>query len=168
MGHLLAAKLVRAASPLDLINQVEINQRVHGMDLYTPLFVGADGVLCQFMTPMASLYEYRLIMAGDLNDLELQANNLINIDYDFLYSTVMWQGLYLQWMQRMNSTGQIVQDAIVGALTKTGGSLLDSEEADPELRADELKLVEGVREALGLGHEPVSSSWVIPFPLRLS
>lgn len=152
MKPILNAKLIKAVDPLDLGNQV-LAELKNGRDLYTPLFVSEDGLLCQFVIPMLSIYTYRLIIADDLDDLELQANNLIALDFDFMFSVVLWGGKYLQWMSRMNETGKTVKEALVKTMV-------------PAKRGDELQLVEDVRSVLRMAPVSEDASLIsIPFPL---
>jgi len=149
--------LIKATDPLDLSNQV-IDALKQGYDLYTPLFVSEEGLLCQFMIPMLNIYKYKLISAKDLDDLELQANNLIALGFDFLYNTVMWRGFYLQWMSCMNETGATIREAVA--------SLKADQAAEAFIaanREDETDLVAGVRSELGLGK---TVEYGAPFPVQ--
>lgn len=145
----LNAKLIKAIDPADLVDQV-IGDLKSGRDMYAPLFVSNEGLLCQFTIPMLNIYEYRLIVADDLDDLEQQVVNLTALDFDFLFSTVQWHGKYLQWMSRMNETGVTVKEALVKTLI-------------PAERGEEEKLVADVRHELGL--EP-TANYGIPYPIH--
>lgn len=111
MNHLFPT-LLRASDASDLREKVA-QAIADGKDLYTPLFNDYSGELCQFVIPSVCLYEYRLIEALDLEDLEAQARGLVALDFDFMFNTVLWQGKYLQWMQRMNERGTSVKEMIV-------------------------------------------------------
>lgn len=152
--------LIVANDPIDLFNQVQkaLDNR---NDLLSAPFVH-DGLICQHVAPTPPMYEYRLVTGADVYEYGAQVCVLSLQGFSLAWTPVHWNGKLVQWMCRWKDG-----DEKLSQLADVG-SLLDSEGADPALRAEELKLVEGVREALGLGHEPVSSSWVIPFPLRLS
>lgn len=155
--------LLRASDAIDLREKVA-QAITDGKDLYTPLFSDYSGELCQFVIPSICLYEYRLIEALDLEDLEAQARSLVTLDFDFMFNTVLWQGKYLQWMTRMNERGTSVKEMIVS-------TLLDDGTVDPGHRAQELHLVEDVREVLRLeplrqrSVQAVDYALAIPFPL---
>ncbi len=159
--------LVRAINPADLRKQIQ-QCLAEGKDLHTPMFVSTDGFICQFVVPSFCLYEYRLIDAKDLEDLEAQAHGLTVMGFDFMFNLVLWNGRYLQWMQRMNESGVKVKDAVVSI---AAGTLLDNGEVDPDLRAQELTLVEDVQESLWLvslrrrSVQAVGFSMAAPFPL---
>lgn len=152
-------RIIKAFDPQDLMSQVEASLAT-GEDLCAPLFVSAEGLLCQRVVSSLCIYEYRLIVAGELDSLELAEQNLTSLGYDYIFDTVMWNGSYLQWMHRMNSAGMTVRDAVV----KLGAGLAAEifMNASPE---EEQELVEDVRDALADGRHPVAT---LPFPLRLS
>jgi len=133
-------KIIKAIDPADLIVQVRENLE-KGRDLYTPLFVSAEGLLCQRVVPALCVYEYQLIIAKDLDDLETQERNMSELGFDYIFNTVMWHGRYLQWMCRMNNAGLLVKNAVVK---------LAQEDLTPADRTDELQLVEDVRDVLQL------------------
>ncbi len=150
-------KLLRASDAADLREQTT-QAIANGFDLYTPLFTDYSGELCQFVVRVGfCLYEYRLIEALDLEDLELQVVNLNALDFDFLFSAVLWNGKYLQWMQRMNESGETIKKAVVAT------ALLDNGTVDPVLRAEELTLVEDVQAGMWL--KSVDFSLAAPFLL---
>lgn len=149
---------VKAAGPADLIIKVT-EQLGGGLDLYTPLFVSHEGLLCQRMIPMLCVYEHRLIIAGDLDDLENQERNMLELGFDYMFNVVLWNAKYLQWMSRMNSAGLKVRNAVA--------SLAAEKEFVRAPREMELSLVEDVRE--GMGWKPLrDEAFVVSFPLRLS
>jgi hypothetical protein len=151
--------MIIAKDPADLLIQVTENLAAE-RDLYTPLFVSTEGLLVQRMVRTLCVYDYRLIIAQDLDDLYNQERNMMALDFDYLFNTVMWNGKYLQWMQRMNNAGLTVKNAVVKLAEK---------DVTPAQRVDELQLVESVRDALQL--EPISekaSLVTIPFPVHLS
>lgn len=151
--------ILKASDPADLVAQVKQSLE-DKKDLYTPLFVSDEGLLCQRVVPAMCVYEYRLIVANDLDDLELQEQNLTVLDFDYMFNTVMWRGKYLQWMSRLNSAGLTVRDAMVKL------SDLHMEIAE---RKDELRLVEDVRAGLRLAPMPDgSAAATIPFPVKYS
>jgi len=140
--------LIRAKDTADLLKQVR-EQLEAGRDLYSPLFASEYGYLCQWMVESPTVYEYRLIDADELSDLELQVKNLTELGFEFMFNTVLWQGRYLQWMSKWNNFGQAVKEAI---------TLIHAE------RTDELQLVEDVRAVLQLAHvSPYEYALTIPF-----
>ncbi len=149
--------IVIAKDPADLLIQV-MERITLGGDLYTPLFVSHEGLLCQRMIPTLCVYKYRLIIAQDLDDLANQERNMIELGFDYMFNTVLWNAKYLQWMSRMNESGARVRDAIAQVFTPA-----------PAKREDELRLVEDVRAVLGM--KPAASDAfevTFPFPIRLS
>lgn len=96
--------LLRAKDPISLYNEV-CDAIQKGKDLHAPLFADGNGVLCQFVVPSLCLYEYRLIEALDVDDLETQVQSLANLGFDFMFNTVQWNGKLLQWMARMSEKG---------------------------------------------------------------
>lgn len=152
-----STRILKAKDPADLVRHV--NDCVTGNypeDLHGQIFVSAEGLICQNVVPSPCIDEYRLIVANDLDDLELQEQNLILLGFDFFLSTIMWNGFYLQWMSRMNESGARVRDAIAQVFT-------------PMRRVDELQLVEDVR--AGLSIRPVAEDVfqvAVPSPFRLS
>lgn len=157
--------LLKATDPDDLLRQVRESLHAN-RDLYTPLFVSEDGLLCQFVVNTICIYEYKLIIANDLDAYEQQVQLLNELDFDFIFNVVMWNGKYLQWMQRMNETGKTVRDAVVSVALAAGSAAMDTD-IQPADRADELQLVEDVQRGLRL--EPISLVvGGIPYPLRLS
>lgn len=154
--------LLRASDAADLRQKVGQAMK-DSKDLYTPLFVDYSGELCQFVWPVSfCLYEYRLIEAIDLEILDAQVRGLWELNFEAMFNTVLWQGKYLQWMQRMNEAGLKVKDADA-VVSVAAGSLLDNGKVDPAHRAEELTLVEDVREVLRL--VPVDFSLAAPFLL---
>lgn len=105
--------LLQASTPTQLFDLV--NQSLKENDLYAPLFVD-NGTLCQWMVPGVSLYEYKLIDAADLIELESKVQSLSALGYEFMFNTVHWNGRLVQWMQRMNSRGLDVKDVLVESL----------------------------------------------------
>jgi hypothetical protein len=124
--------LIKAISPADLLEQVNDAIKA-GNDMTSPLFVSHEGLLCQWMGPLYCMYEYKLIVALELDDLDTQANNLRALSFDFFMNTCLWEGFYLQWMCRMNDGGKSVRDALKAISAE---------------RSEELHLVEGVRAVL--------------------
>lgn len=152
--------LIKAKDPADLQDQIA-DAIAKRCDMHTPLFVSHEGLLCQWVVPSLCIYEYRLIVANDLDDLELQTSNLMDLNYEFLFSVALWQGKYLQWMSRMNNAGLLVKNAMV--------KLVNEEDLIPAPREDEFKLVEGVRSVMGMA--PVTPGGYvveIPFPVKFS
>ncbi len=153
-------KLIKAIDPADLTMQVTENLE-HGYEMHTPLFVDQNDLLCQFLVRRPCLYEYALIIANDLDDLETKVRQLVELDFDFIFNTVMWRGKYLQWMCRMNESGLTVRDAVVKFETEHAADLFVNAS-----REDELKLVEDVRASLRM--EPTANGmWKVsvPFPV---
>lgn len=153
------SSLIIAKDPIDLYQQV-LKALENEMDLFAQPVVH-DGLIGQHMTNCVAMYEYRLVVGADLFDYGAQVCNLGTMDFTPMWTAVHWNGKLVQWMCRWKE-GQL--SAVSYQQLVSGGQLLDSEDSNPALRADELKLVEGVREALGL----TASSSAIPFPLRLS
>lgn len=151
-------RLIKAIDPADLLNQVAQCAK-EGEDLHTPLFVSEEGLLCQFVVSSICIYEYKLIHARDLDQYELQARNLSLMGFDFIYNQVMWNGWYLQWMQRLNDAGALVRDAAASLAQK---------HFEHATREEELALVEDVRAVLRLEPTDRGNMVTIPFPLRLS
>jgi len=116
--------LLKAINPADLWNQVN-NAIAMNKDMMTPTFVSTEGLLCQWVTPTTCLYEYKLIVALELDDLENQSRNLIELDYDFLFTTVLWNGMYVQWMHRMNNAGLTVKSIATKLTTPIGTHLVE-------------------------------------------
>ena len=152
--------IVKAIDPADLM--IQVNEQLNrGRDLHTSLFISDEGLLCQRMIAAFCLYEYRLIIAKDLDDLNHQEDNAIEMGFDYVFDTVLWNGKYLQWMTRMNSAGWSVRDAVARLSTEEAAALYENAE-----RPDELKLVEDVLE--GLRMVPTANDGYVvrvPFPL---
>jgi len=154
---------IKAIDPADLLIQTT-EQLARGRDLYTPLFVSHEGLLCQRTILSLCIYEYRLIIAKDLDDLWNQESNAIDMGFDYAFNVVLWNAKYLQWMSRMNSTGITVRDAVARYQIEHAVDLFESAE-----RKDELKLVEDVR--AGLHMEPTANGEYVvqvPFPVKSS
>ena len=152
--------LIKAIDPADLLIQVN-EQLALGRDVYTSPFVSDEGLICQRMVTSTHVYEYRLIIAKDLDDLYNQENNALEMGFDYIYSTVLWHTKYLQWMTRMNIGGWSVRDALARLSTEEAAALYENAE-----RPDELKLVEDVR--AGLHMVPTANEGYVvrvPFPL---
>jgi len=140
-------RFIKAISPVDLVKQVqEETGNGNGMGLYQPLFVSHEGLLVQAVITVPCLYEYRLIVAADLEDLELQIKHLItNLGFDSIFNVVLWNGMYLQWMFRTDDTER--EDLV---------------QVFAAPREDELRLVEDVRKYLGM--HPIAKD-ALPFPV---
>lgn len=153
--------LIKAIDPGDLL--IQVNERLaNGQDLYAPLFVSHEGLLCQRVVKSMCIYEYRLIIANELDDLELQEGNLTEVGFDYIFDTVLWHGKYLQWMCRMNSSGLTVRDAVA----KFHASQTVLEDAK---REDELQLVADVQKYLHMVPTANKGHLVsIPFPVSYS
>lgn len=152
--------LLKAIDPADLIIQVKENLE-QGRDLYTPLFVSHEGLLCQRVVPSLCVYEYQLIIANDLDSLELQERNFTEMGFDYMFNTVMWNAKYLQWMCRLNNAGLTVRDAVAKFHTDEAVAVYESAE-----RKDELQLVEDVRAGLRLAPLVDGALFVgVPFPV---
>lgn len=146
--------LIKAIHPADLLAQVKEAIAI-GNDMIAPTFVSHEGLICQFVVPTLCLYEYKLITAMELDDLESQAAHLIEQDYDFLFNVVLWNGMYLQWMQRMNNTGLMVAKAAT-RIAEHSDKLTNS-------------LVEGARTVVQLVPASQGKTLVtIPYPLAVS
>ena len=87
-----------------------------GNDLQTQPFVAFTGEICQYMVPSLCLYEYRLIDATDLDNLDAHVQNLGSQGFDFMFGTVLWMGHYLQWMCRMNAAGHATKEILQKSL----------------------------------------------------
>ena len=102
---------IKADSPESLYKQVQ-DEIKKGNDLYAPPFVAFTGEICQYMVTGTCLYEYQLVEAYDLDELDTKVQALSALGFDFMFSTVMWCGSYLQWMQRMNEPTPITPSAL--------------------------------------------------------
>lgn len=134
-------RLLRAATPSALVE--EVKKCGNEFELIRSPFVSHWGLVCQWvdMIPFG-LYEYTLIEAQDLQDLEEQVIKLNEQGYEFEHDMVKWFDAtcdngerYLQWMKRYNTTGAKVRDAVAELFV-------------PSPRVDELNLVEDVRSFL--------------------
>lgn len=145
-------KLIKAIDPADLSTQVTENLE-QGYEMHAPLFVDHDGLLCQFLVRRPCLYEYALIIANNLDDLETKVQQLVELDFDFIFNTVMWHGKYLQWMCRMNQSGLAVREVVTAFANAP--------------REEELKLVADVHAGLRLAPVAMGNTLVtIPFPVN--
>lgn len=154
MNHIIAK------DPSDLVTKVN-EALAEKQDLFAPLFVSYDGMLVQRMTTTISPYEYRLVNAADLDDMKTQEENLILLGFDYAFSTVLWYGRYLQWMCRWEDSDLNVHKAVESRKIEATGMLFEHAP-----RADEMKLVEDVREVLHM--EPTSNDGYVvklPYPL---
>jgi hypothetical protein len=150
--------LLRAENAADLRLKVDTSIG-NGHDIHSNIFIDpGTGLLCQWMSPRHSRYEYRLIEAGDLESFEMHVHSLTVMGFDFLFSTVVWDGKLLQWMHRFYADQQFVVNTV-------GASLLDNGEVASDLQANELKLVEGVQVALRMAPVDFLFSSSAPFPL---
>lgn len=151
--------LLRAESAADLRNKVDASI-ANGHDLHSNIFIDpTTNLLCQWMTPRQSRHEYRLIESSNLEELENHVHNYTVLSFDFMYSTVVWNGKLLQWMYRA------CQELPVKVIASPAHTLLDNGMVDPEMRAKELQLVEGVRVALRMVPVDFVFSSSAPFPL---
>lgn len=111
MSKSLSPVMVVASGPAELADAVtELVRNNH--DLYTQPFVTNDGQLCQYLVPSACLYEYALIHASELVEFNDQVQMLSALGYDFMFSTLLWNGDYVQWMGRMTEIGNSVRDVM--------------------------------------------------------
>lgn len=156
-------ELIKAIHPADLLEQVT-DALKEGLDMYTPLFVSHEGLLCQWVVPSACVYEYKLIVAMELDSLERQAVNLIELDYDFFMNAVLWNGSYLQWMSRFNNAGLTIREALTKSQVTEAVKVFENAKRDGEL-----KLVVGVQP---LGRLATASNGehlgTIPYPVLVS
>lgn len=140
--------LIKAIDPADLL--IQANEQIAiGRDLYTSPFVSHEGCTCQRMAKSMPIYEYKLVIAKDLDDLHQQENNAIEMGYDFAFNTVLWNAKYLQWMTRYNTTPLPATD------------LIDSVQGDYIVarRIDELQLVEDVQSIYTWRRLPMAGTW---------
>lgn len=152
-------RIIKAADPQALLIFVQ-EALSQTEDLHQPLFVSYEGLLCQPVIAHPGMHDYRLIVARDLLELEVETQNLTLLDFDPIFNVVLWNGKYLQWMQKLNAAGMTVREAVV-KLTKN--------DFMPAAREDELALVEDARDVLDL--RPVSEDAIqvtLPFLVRLS
>lgn len=153
--------LIKAVDPQHLLEQVN-SALNNNHDMISPTFGSYDGRLCQWMAPVVSLYEYRLIATTNVEALETRAREWIaELDFDFFHHTVMWNSLYLQWMCRT----KINIDELKAKWQEVSqrGVLTLAE------RKDELQLVEDVRSYLHLAPMGENAQLVtIPFPVNIS
>lgn len=105
-------RILKAVDPDDLIAQVQASLEM-GEDLIVSPFISEENLICQRVTQSLVIYEYVLIYAKDLDSLQKQERVLDDLGYDYAFNTILWNGFYLQWMQRLNTTGVIVRDAMV-------------------------------------------------------
>lgn len=152
--------LLRAENAADLRNKVNLTI-ADGFDIQSNVFVDpGTNLLCQWMAPRYSRYEYRLIEAETLEQFEMHVHGLSVFGFDFMFSSVLWDGKYLQWMHRICGD----EDFVVKA--EPSFALLDHGVVDSETRANELQLVEGVQLALRMAPVGIAfSSSSAPFPL---
>lgn len=151
--------LLRAENAADLRNKVNLTI-ADGFDIQSNVFVDpGTNLLCQWMAPRYSRYEYRLIEAENLERFEMHVHGLTVFGFDFLFSMVLWDGKYLQWMHRICGDEDFVVKAEPSAL-------LDHGVVGSEIRANELQLVEGVQLALRMAPVGIAfSSSSASFPL---
>lgn len=102
---------VSAQTPEMLFVKV-MEELTKGNDLYTQPFIAFTGEIVQYMVASMSLYEYRLIEAADLDDLDDKVHGLAALGFDFIFSTVQWNASYLQWMYKMNEKSSVVMESI--------------------------------------------------------
>lgn len=105
-------RILKAVDPYDLIAQVQASLEM-GEDLIVSPFVSEENLICQRVTQSLVIYEYMLIVASDLDSLQKQEQVLDDLGYDYIFNTILWNGRYLQWMQRLNTAGVTVRDAMV-------------------------------------------------------
>lgn len=96
-------KMVRARTPSVLFMRV-MDELRSGNDIHTPTYA-ANGELVLWVAESLPLYEYRLIEANDIDDLERKVLAMEGEGWDFFWNMVMFQGSYLQWMGRMREDG---------------------------------------------------------------
>lgn len=154
-------RLLKGVTPSALVE--EVKKCGNEFELIRSPFVSHSGLVCQWVDMMPfGLYEYTLIEAKDLDDLEAQVVKLSGEGYEFEHEMVQWFDVmgngerYLQWMKRYNTTGARVRDAVAGLFV-------------PGERGQELALVEDVRAVLHL--EPTGNSGYevsIPFFVKPS
>lgn len=150
--------LLRAENAADLRLKVETSIS-DGNDIHSNIFVDpGTGLLCQWMAPRYSRYEYKLVEAHDLESFEMHVHSLTVMGFDFLFSAVSWDGKLLQWMHRFYADQKFVINTV-------GASLLDNGKVDTDIRASELQLVEGVQVALRMVPVDFLFSSSAPFPL---
>ncbi len=130
-------RILKALDPQDLLNQVREALEAQE-DLHASPFVSHEGLLCQRVISSMCVYEYSLIVAEDLDELEQKEQILTAQGYDLVFDMVMWHGRYLQWMHRFNTAGITVRDAVVKLSAERAADIYV--QAD---RASELALVEG-------------------------
>ena len=153
-------RILKALDPQDLGNQVSAALEAQE-DLHASPFVSHEGLLCQRVISSMCVYEYSLIVAEDLDELEQKEQILNAQGYDLVFDTILWQGRYLQWMHRFNTAGIPVRDAVVKLSAERAADIYA--QAD---RASELALVEGVRKYMGI--KPLAddrSIVTLPFPV---
>ena len=154
--------LLRSETTVDLYQKV-MQSIGNGNDILTNVFADeASGLLCQWMAPRYSRYEYRLIEAANLEDFEAQVHGMTVMSFDFMFNTVLWNGKILQWMYRVF---QETPEISVKVIASPAHTLLDNGTVDPAQRARELQLVEGVRVALRMAPVDFVFSSCVSFPL---
>lgn len=128
---------VEARTAMQLFSNV-MDMVAKGYDICSPMFVANDCSLNLWMVDAYSLYEYYLIEAETLKDLDVKVQRLTEIGYDFMHGIVLHNGTHLQWMQRMHE-----KSAVSGELAVIG---------------EELSMVEDVRPLGRLVSAPVVSA----------
>jgi hypothetical protein len=163
MSNSIRPYLIEAVDPQHLLDQVQREIQARHDMAACPTFVSNEGKLCQWMLPVAGVYEYRLVRANDLSTLQMQVVEFTGIGFDFLFGVVTWNDMYLQWMQRMSCLDDIK------ARVKDVFQKLNSEDFTIAPRTDELQLVEDVRSYLHLAPMGEDGQLVtIPFPVSIS
>lgn len=100
MAHMIPER-VEASFPMQLFADV-MEKVSKGYDICGPMFASSDySKLNIYMVKMFCLYEYYLIQADSLEELDLKVGRLTGLGYDFLYGVMNYRGSYLQWMARM-------------------------------------------------------------------
>lgn len=88
-----------------------------GFDIYGPMVTTHMYGLCMPMVEHASIYDYALVSAESLGELEQKVNELIEVGFDLLHGVVVFQdledGQYLQWMCKMREMKSIHAGAAV-------------------------------------------------------
>ena len=126
MEHMIPER-VEASFPMKLFADV-MDKVSKGYDICGPMFASSDySKLNIYMVKMFCLYEYYLIQADSLDELDLKVKRLTGLGYDFLYGVMNYRGSYLQWMARIFEKNRTQQAEVSEALTMV-------EDAQPVLR----------------------------------
>lgn len=114
-----------------------------GYDICSPMFLSSDRAsLNIYMVKVYCFYEYYLIEAETLKELDLKIERLNSLGYDFLHGVLNYGGTYLQWMMRMHESRE--SEAVSGQLSVVNDELMVVEDAQPVLKLAPVSLENAV------------------------